>query len=271
MRIGIHVNSPEVGEIAAQCRRAEVNEVMLNVSAVPGYSETGQLRQDALAPMLEALAERGVSVYGMIARPPAREMIMGQEPEALAQYGADLAVIGASGIQQILFYPFDRFKNYLAEYDHRKPPLEIMPGEPGWAKIMDALAQLAAAAEAAGTRLGCHNFALDVMQQVIETINSPSLGITYCTGTYQFGYDPYTVIERFGVERVVLAHARNLVRHGPGRQGHAEVPLDKGDIDMARFLNILKQAGYEGLVAPEHLGQEGDLLEAVAYLKRIQP
>ncbi len=144
-----------------------------------------------------------------------------------------------------------------------------MPGDEKWKQIIRFFRQVADIAEETNLKIANHVFAIDILIEILDSVKSPNLGINYCTGMYMFGYDPYAVISRFGAKRIFLCHARNLIRHGPGRQGHEEVPLDKGDIDMARYIQLLSEAGYDGLIIPEHLGDAGNLADSVAYLKKL--
>ena len=49
---------------------------------------------------------------------------------------------------------------------------------------------------------------------------------------------------------------------------HEEVPMQSGDVDMGRCVRTLAAAGYEGVIAPEHLGPQS-LADAVVYLKTL--
>ena len=45
--------------------------------------------------------------------------------------------------------------------------------------------------------------------------------------------------------------------------------MDEGDIDMAKYINILTEGGYDGLIIPEHLGEAGNLAESITYLREL--
>lgn len=264
MRIGIHASTPDTAQVVQLCREVGVRDVILSAREFSAEDPRGDIER-----AVASLGNQGISVGAMIAPNPSREAVLGQAEDEVSSLCARLRAIGEAGIQVALFYPVDRFRNYLAEYHHTKPPLEVMPGEPGWEGIVAFFRRVCDVAEAADLRLACHVFAVEIMQRIIRETSSPNLGITYCTGMYQFGNDPYAGVELFGIERIFLCHARNMRRHGPGRQGHEEVPLDAGDIDMGRYLRVLADAGYQGLVAPEHLGAGGSLKDAVAYLQAL--
>ena len=82
------------------------------------------------------------------------------------------------------------------------------------------------------------------------------------------GEDPHTPVETWGMERIFFAHARNQAQHGPCLMDHEEVPLQQGDVDMARCVQALVKAEYDGVIAPEHLGPQS-LADAVDYLKKL--
>ena len=83
-----------------------------------------------------------------------------------------------------------------------------------------------------------------------------------------FDEDPHTPAETWGMDKIFFAHARNQVRYGPALRDHDEAPLESGDVDMARCVRALLEAGYEGVIVPEHLGPQS-LADAVAYLKSL--
>jgi len=86
---------------------------------------------------------------------------------------------------------------------------------------------------------------------------------------YIFGEDPHIAVDEWGVDRIFFCHARNLIRHGPSFQEYEEVPLDKGDVDIALCVRNLMEAGYNGVIIPEHLGKGENISDAVNYLRKI--
>ena len=70
------------------------------------------------------------------------------------------------------------------------------------------------------------------------------------------------------MDRIFFAHARNQVRTGPALMDHDEVPLERGDVDMARCVRALQDNQYEGVIIPEHLGPQSTA-DAVRYLKGL--
>ena len=269
MKVGIQTGLTDVDQIADYCRQVNVYEIILSASAIPGFSEKGFINSNSIGMFMDEIAQHGIKVSGMIPPNPSKEAVLGDNKDEVVNLCKSLQAIGEANIETVLFYPFDLFKNYLVEYHHEKPPLEVMPGEEKWNVIIKFFKLIADVAEEHNLNIANHVFAVNIMRQVLDEVKSSKLGITYCTGMYIFGNDPYAGIDIYGFEKIFLCHARNLIRHGPGRQGHEEVPLDSGDIDIARYVRNLINAGYDGLVVPEHWGKAGNVVDSVAYLKKL--
>ena len=217
----------------------------------------------------QILAQNGIRLAGMTPPGPSPEAVLGDNEAEVENLCKILRSMGEAGLEIAHLYPLDRFRNYKAEYHHEKPPLEVMPGSERWGNIISFFRRISDVAEEVNVKVSNHVFATDVLLEILNTVDSPNLGVTYCTGTYMFGHDPYASIDLIGIDRIFICHIRNLVRHAPGRQGHEEVPLDKGDIDMGKYIGILARYGYNGLIIPEHLGEEGDLAASIKYLKNL--
>lgn len=259
MKVGVQIGLTDPDQIADYCRAAGVDEVAMSAGGISAN----------IAALKEAISERGIHLTVLIPPNPSREAVLGENESEVVYLCEILRAISAAGVDTALFYPLDRFKNYLEEYHHEKPPLEVMPGDEKWGKIIEFFRRIADVAEEANLKIANHVFAVGIMRQILNEVKSPALGVTYCTGMYIFGEDPYTGVDIYGIERIFFCHARNLVRHGPGRQGHEEVPLDRGDINMARYVRVLVDSGYNGLIVPEHWGEMGNVVDSVVYLKRL--
>ncbi|MFC1717635.1 sugar phosphate isomerase/epimerase family protein [Candidatus Poribacteria bacterium] len=259
MRVGLQTGLRDIDQLVEQCRQLDVNEVVLPTRAF----------SDGAGEFLKALGKHDIQVSAFIPPNPSREAVLGDDKAELESLYKTLRTMGETNIKTVLLYPLDRFKNYLKEYHHENPPLEVMPGEERWGKIIEFFRRVADIAEEFDLKIANHVFAVDVMLEILETVGSPNLGVIYCTGMYMFGYDPHAGVDIYGIDRIFLCHARNLVRHGPGRQGHEEVPLPDGDIDFAGNIRALMEAGYDGLIVPEHLGEAGELADSVVYLRKL--
>ena len=265
LRIAIHAGG-NVDQIAERCRETSVDEIFLGATSVPGFAAQGHLTPEDFQPFREMLAERNVLVSGMIIPKPSREAVLGQDEKECANICQTLRTTGQSGVDTALLYPLDSFLHFHEYYPGR--PLTIMPGEDGWDSVIDFFRQVVGVADEVGLKLANHLWAVDVVHAIWEAVDSPNNGVTYCQGMSLIGEDPHTPINTWGIARIFFAHARNHVRRGPCLMDHDEVPLDRGDVDMARCVEALTAAEYNGLIAPEHLGPQS-MADATAYLRKL--
>ena len=266
MRIGIHIGYSSADEVVEQCRTAGVNEIFLGAASVPGFDERGYITPEKLKPVGEELEARNIQVSGMILPVPSQGVVLGTEEAERAALCQTIRAAGQSGIETALFYPLDRFL-YFDEY-HEGRPLKVMPGEQGWDAVLGFFREVVAVAEEVNLRLASHLWAVDVVHDIWDAVQSPNNGVTYCQGMCLIGEDPHTPAKTWGMEKIFFAHARNQVRTGPCLRDHDEVPLESGDVDMARCVRALMEARYNGVIIPEHLGPQS-LTDAVTYLKKL--
>lgn len=267
MRVGIHAGSSSADQVVEQCRQAGVNEVFSSVRADPKFAERGYLSSDSIKAFRDQLAERGVRLSGMIAPVPSREVVLGDDEPGLVNLCKTLRAMGEAGIKTTLFYPLDKFI-YFHEY-HPGQPLELTVGGEGWDEVIEFFRRVVDVADEVTLKLAHHQWTVDMMRAIWDAVPSPNNGVTYCQGMYIFGEDPHTAVERWGIDRIFFCHARNLVRHGPSFQEYEEVPLDSGDVNIALCVRSLMEAGYDGVIVPEHLGENESISDAVAYLKKL--
>lgn len=207
--------------------------------------------------MGEQLEERDIAISGIILPPPSQETVLGQDPATRANLCRTIRAAGQAGIDTALFYPLDRFL-YFDEY-HPGRPLQVMPGDGDWPAVVDFFKEVLAAAAEVGLRLANHLWAVDVVHAIWEAVPSPNNGVTYCQGMSLIGEDAHTPAQTWGMERIFFAHARNQAQYGPALRDHDEVPLDSGDVDMARCVGALVEAEYDGVIVPEHLGPQTEV------------
>jgi sugar phosphate isomerase/epimerase len=123
------------------------------------------------------------------------------------------------------------------------------------------LKKLIAATESTGVSFGIENHGHtsndpEFLQPLFDRVGSPRLGLTLDTGNfYWFGHPlskMYKLFERFA-PRVVHTHCKSINYPADQREaqrpmgwqyGKYTCPIDKGDIDFARVVQILRQAGY---------------------------
>ncbi len=121
-------------------------------------------------------------------------------------------------------------------------------------------------------------FLLNVFQQV----GSPRLGSTLDLGN--FYWRGYPLSEVYGILRVLAPYAkhthvksigypedqREVMREAGWKYGEYACPLDEGDIDFAKVVDILAKAGYQGdlCIEDESVGKLKTPEERAAVLQR---
>jgi sugar phosphate isomerase/epimerase len=113
-------------------------------------------------------------------------------------------------------------------------------------------------AEAQGIRLAIENhqdFTLEELATLLENVSSPYLGLTFDSGNcLRILDDPIKGLERLA-GRVFATHIKDirLQRGMPADrwQFFACVPAGEGVVDLPRIIEILKAAGYGGMLAVE--------------------
>jgi mannonate dehydratase len=138
-----------------------------------------------------------------------------------------------------------------------------------WEHLGFFLERVAPVAESAGVRMAIHPddppwpiFGLpriitggDAFRRLIDLVDSPANGVTFCTGSLGASPDndlPAIAAAVAGRGRVHFAHCRNVRRTGPKQFHEAEHPSRFGDVDMYAVLRALHDAGFTGPVRPDH-------------------
>ncbi|MCK4881472.1 MAG: sugar phosphate isomerase/epimerase [Candidatus Omnitrophica bacterium] len=118
----------------------------------------------------------------------------------------------------------------------------------------------------------------DMMERMLNFVDSPRLGLNMDTGnTFIAGQDPVAFLERF-VDRVKHVHVKDvsesLAAATRGDQtGIAVSQCALGDgvnaDNIRRCLEILRDAGYEGVLSMECEGQGGPMIEkSLEWMRR---
>jgi sugar phosphate isomerase/epimerase len=124
---------------------------------------------------------------------------------------------------------------------------------------------------------------------VLEAIPDPRLGLTLDTGNFYWSGQPlselYNIYGRFA-RRVRHTHVKSIAyppeererrRETGWKYGEYASPLAKGDIDLARVIRLLREAGYDGslTIENESLGRLGTeerraaLVSDASHLKEL--
>ncbi|MFX1502566.1 MAG: mannonate dehydratase, partial [Promethearchaeota archaeon] len=93
------------------------------------------------------------------------------------------------------------------------------------------------------------------LERFINIIDSPSNGITFCTGS--LGANPkidlIKAIRKFGaMERIPFAHCRNIKHTGQYSFHEVGHPTEFGDINMYEVIKAFIEVGFAGAIRPDH-------------------
>lgn len=137
-----------------------------------------------------------------------------------------------------------------------------------WDRFEKFLKAVIPVAEEAGVRMSCHPNdppvevyrrtaqpvrSLADLKRLIETVDSPSNGITLDTGvTTEMGEDAAETIRYFGSrDRINHCHFRNVRVETPYYK-YIEVMHDEGECDMLACMKAFHEVGYSRLIIPDH-------------------
>ena len=136
-----------------------------------------------------------------------------------------------------------------------------------WERFAWFLREILPVAEESGVRLALHpddppTTALrgaarlvnhpDKYQRMLDLANSPAAALECCVGSLAEmpAGDPYVAIDRYArAGRIGYVHFRNVRGTVPR---YEEVFVDEGDLDMPRVVRLLHDAGYDGVLIPDH-------------------
>jgi mannonate dehydratase len=297
MDVAVHANRWDAEGLIARCRQLGVRQVCLSLENMPGFGETGVPEPRALREFARRLADAGIALSvanGASGRDPDILLNPGRHRRALDAQFRTLESLSGAGVGTLLYYI------------HFPQPHDPDEEARYWDGLIANLRELVAHAEAADVRLAHHAIwrclppalrdealrqgvamgayrdyradgwdgpyllasHLDVAR-LLDAVPSSHNGVCFCTGMHIMGGDVPTLVEWFK-GRLHYAQMRDLRGSWPAAE---EAFLGEGEVDFARVLRLLREAGYAGAIGPEHLGTPrwpGDDLEvaAVAFLQR---
>lgn len=136
-----------------------------------------------------------------------------------------------------------------------------------WENLAYFLERVVPVAESANVRMAMHPddppwsiFGLPriitngaALERLISLVDSPSNGITFCTGS--LGPDPENdlpaMIRRVG-HRINFGHCRNVKNVGEQQFYESPHPSQFGSVNMLEVLRALREVGFDGPVRPDH-------------------
>ena len=109
----------------------------------------------------------------------------------------------------------------------------------------------------------------DNMQHLLDLVPSPCSGLEFCQGTVsEMGTDKIIdAITRFASQdKIFYVHFRNIKGQFPKFD---EVFIDEGDVDMFAAMQAYKDAGFNGVMTPDHspmiVGEQGYRHRGMAF------
>jgi mannonate dehydratase len=145
--------------------------------------------------------------------------------------------------------------------------------EQAWERIEYFVERVIPLAEKVGVRMGCHQHdpgmpagkgyrgiervlgSIEGVKRFVSLSDSPYHGLNFCQGTISemctAPEQVYDAIRYFASrKRIFWVHFRNI---RGGWLKFEETFPDEGDIDMVKALRTYKEAGYDGVLVPDHV------------------
>jgi D-mannonate dehydratase len=270
MQIGIHAfrGNAASAEGVARARAAGAEGICLGVTAVPGYKEEGAPELAALQDAVHRYQDAGIAVPAGYAGRFSNELML-NDPACEAEYRrlvASLERLAAVGIRSVLFYVTP------------ERPADSVEEERDFDRFVAFCDRLGADAAAIGINIACHPWVSRPellhgyrrLAEMCRRVPHTAMGITYCPGGALARDDMLAVLGQFH-GRIHFAHLRDQIGTW---ESFEEVFPGTGDVGIPTLVRRLRDAGYQGLLCPEHLGPEppGRDMEAdaVAYAKDLR-
>jgi D-mannonate dehydratase len=270
MQVGIHAFSKDAGTSAGvdRARATGAEGVCLGVTAFAGAEEEGAPRLDALRDAVHRYEDAGISVPAGYAGRFSNEMMLsdpGREEE-YRRLVANLERMAAVGIRSVLFYTTPERPHGPAEEER------------AFDRFVEFCDRLGADAQALGIGIACHPWVSRPellhgyrrLAEMCRRVPHQAMGITFCPGGALARDDMLEVLAQLR-DRIHFAHLRDQIGTW---ESFEEVFPGTGDVGIPTLVRALRDAGYQGLLCPEHLGPEPpgrDVeAEAVAYARELR-
>lgn len=303
MDVGLIVGGANPDKSIARCRAHGVRFAGISFAGLPGVDDracTGTPVKSYLKSLVERFAENGIQVFCL-----SKLNAFGLDPDIVRNPRAHRREIdqmletveatSAAGIPTILHYV------------NPKEPVDPAEDDVLLGNIAEIFRELSKQAEACGVKLANHGIWMTVKEplrtralaagltyaeyrkfrppewpgpylvrtaehiaRIIEVeAPSPNNGVCLCTGMYINGADVPAMIRRFA-GKIFMVQVRDL-KYGPWPHSE-ECMVGNGDLDFPQILALLQEAGYRGMVHPEHFGiprvpGEDQEAEAVARVR----
>ncbi len=306
MKVGIGA-STDVQATVDRCKQFGVERVFISCGSFPGYQENGYPDAVSLREFKGRLEENGVEVPSAtywFAKWPSRpwrsgstnpDILWNRDRRSIDAMLRMIEILGEVSITSVLHYV------------DLGAPIDTGDEEACWEGLIDIYRELIPAAEANGVGIGNHSlhrllpdgirkravtegvcledygsymadgwggpFLVGTWKELRRLVSAvPSLynGVTLCTGMDIPGGDVPALVKEFA-GKIHFCQLRDHSERWPAGQ---EVLPGEGRVDFPAICAALRDAGYQGILHPEHLGKPrflGENLEAkaVAYVKNL--
>jgi mannonate dehydratase len=242
----------------------------------------------------DRLAAHGLKVGIMMLHSVTPRIILGQpgRDEDVEKVRRSIRAAGAAGypVVEYNFYNHRAVEGYAQEevgrggstyttYDDARmqvlPPLAEV-GEPTaeetWDRLRYFLEAVLPVAEEVGVRMAVHPndpsppvsrgaaqvlVGFEGMKRVVDLVQSPASGITFCQGTFsEWGVDAAEAIRYFGQrDRINHVHYRNPRGQFPS---YVETWMDEGDQDMLAAMKAYREVDYRRTLCSDHVPKMTD-------------
>lgn len=307
MKVGISA-STDVQAAVDRCKQLGVERVRIGCASLPGYEENGYPDPASLREFKGRLEENGLEVpsatYWFTKWPPRTwrterstnpDALLSRDHRCIDAMLRTIEALGEVGITSVL------------QYVDIGKPMNAAQAEACWEGLVEIYREEIAVAESYGIGIGTHSlhrllpdgareraiaegvrledfgsyrsdewggpFLVGThkeLRRLVNAVPSPSNGVTLCTGMDIVGGDVPALVREFAGK----IHFCQLRDHSEQWPFGRELPLGEGRLNLPPILAALRDAGYQGILNPEHLGKPrypGEDLEAeaVAYVKSV--
>ncbi len=142
------------------------------------------------------------------------------------------------------------------------------PGDPGRSAFLDTLAQAAGIAAEKGVTLAFETGqeSARLLRQTLDDLKQPNLKVNFDPANmllYDMG-DPIEAVGILGPD-IRSVHVKDARRPSTPGQWGEEVPLGQGQVNIPRFVQALKDAGFQGaLVVEREVGDQQARFQDIA-------
>jgi D-mannonate dehydratase len=260
----------------AFCQDTDVHHIVHSAAGIAGEGPDGVPAASTLTELVKKYADSDVSITALT--PPRISLDAFTDADArnseLDTMQHIIEGMGQAGIPLLHLYL-------------RVEPLppDATEKERLWNGMVDVYRELSEIATNAGVRVSTHHYHLpdrllwnyDTMSRLLNEVQSPVHGVTYCQGKSQMaGDDLVSDILNYG-EQIFMFHIRDVITRVSNDMppevekrlmdiGYLEVAFGTGEVDMVGCIRALKQINYQGQIYPEHFPAiAGDRAAGVAW------